>query len=127
MPDRRVGERSNHPPQIVRFHPNVAVIHQEILIFRTRKHLRQVADFSVRTQVLFTDQQTNRALWKLQLQALDNFRRRISGLANSENNLVLLIFLHAMAAQALIHFRIRTLEWLENRNRQLRLCSANLP
>ena len=64
------------------------------------------------------------ALRKLQLQSLDQLQRRVVRIADPKNNFVFRIVLQTMAAKALIHLRIGTLERLQNRNWRRRLCGA---
>ena len=45
-----IRQRRDHPAQVIRRDTDITVIDQQKLVTRRRQHLRQVADFDVRSQ-----------------------------------------------------------------------------
>src|SRR6266478_3289586 len=110
--------------QVVRIYPDIAIVHNDVLVPRLRQHLRQVADFDIGAEDFFTQYEPDGNLRELRLQSLYKSNCWIVGVADPEDDFVFGIILQTMAAKALIHLRVGTLEWLENVNWWKRLCGA---
>ena len=80
-----------------------------MVVFRDWNHLRQIADFDIGSENLRTKQQTDVTVRKVTLQTLDQDKRRVIAITDSENDFVFRIVLQAVAAEALIHLRVGAL------------------
>ena len=112
--DPLVRQRRNYPPQVVGLDPNIAVIHEEMLVAGGLRHVLEIAHLHVRPKHMGTDEQTDRAVRKLLLQLLDTGHSGIGWITDAENNLELGIVLQTVAAEALVNFRICALQRFEN-------------
>src|SRR4029077_487712 len=100
--------------QVVRIYPDITIVHNDVLVPRLGQHLRQVADFDIGAEDFFTQYEPDGNLRELGLQSLYKSNCRIVGVTDPKDDFVFGIILQTVAAKALIHLRIGTLERLEN-------------
>ena len=125
--DGSVRERRDYLAQIIRRNPDIAVVHQQEFVARCRQHLRQIADFDIRSQNALANNQFNRKRGIFRLQLAHHIDGRIGGIADPEDQLKLRVVLFAMAAKTLPSLGIETFQRLENRNgRKLAFQRRNL-
>src|SRR5579864_5301627 len=96
--------------QIARLDPNVAVIDEKDLVSGPRHELGYGAHLAVGAKLFFAKHFAYIALREFTYQLLNNWDRRIVGIADSEQDLVLRIILHTMRTKRLMHLEVTAFE-----------------
>ena len=82
------------------------------------QHLRQIADFDIRSENAIAHDQLNRKVRIFCLKLTHHLDSGIAGIADAEDQLKFGILLFAVAAEALPYFGIDTFQGLEDGNRR---------
>jgi len=120
--DSRISQGGDDALKIVRFDSNVTVIDDQMIVPSQCKHLCEIADLHIGAQNIWANHQLDFVLRELLLQRLHAGDRGIVGIADTEDDFVFRIVLQAVAAKALVNFRIDSFQRFENRNWRQILC-----
>ena len=114
----RIGKRGHHPPEVIAWDDNVAVINDDVLITSLRQHLREIADFSVEAKDFGAMDHPQVPFRKFLPQSFDQRERQFTRIVRSEKHFVLRIVEQAMAVERSVHVRIQPLQRLQNADRR---------
>ena len=117
--DLVIGKKTHDAREVILVHTDVAVVDENMIEARVRKHLDETGDFAVRAENVWTDDELDAARGKLPTQHLDVGHGGIEGVGHAEDELVLAgILLQTVRAKRVELIRVGAAKGLKDGNRR---------